>query len=40
MRASVFLLFAVLTLAFVVAYATDEVSVYGDIAGYLTVDVS
>ena len=40
MRASVVLLFAFLALAFVVAYAADEVSVYGNIAGYLTLEVA
>ena len=35
MRASVALLFAFLALAFVVTYAADEVSVYGNIAAYL-----
>jgi len=38
MRASVILLFAVLTLTFVVVYAADEVSVYGNISGYLTLE--
>ena len=33
MRASVVLLFVFLALAFVVAYATDEVSVYDNCAG-------
>ena len=40
MRASVVLLFAVLALAFVVAYAADEVSVNGNIAGYLPLEVA
>ena len=35
MRASVVLLFAFLALAFVVTYAADEVSVYGNITGFL-----
>ena len=35
MRASVVLLFAFLALAFVLAYAADEVRVYGNIAGFL-----
>ena len=35
MRASVVLLFAVLALAFVVAYAADEVSVYISCSGYI-----
>ena len=39
MRASVVLLFAFLALAFVVTYAADEVSVYGNIAGYLALEV-
>ena len=39
MRATVIFLFALLALAFVVAYAADEVSVYGNIAGYLNLEV-
>ena len=35
MRASVVLLIAFLALAFVVAYAADEVSVYGNISSIL-----
>ena len=40
MRASVVLLFAFLALAFVVTYAADEVSVYVNISGYLTLEVA
>ena len=39
MRASVVLLFAFLALAFVAAYAADEVSVYDNIAGCFTMEV-
>ena len=39
MRASVVLLFAVLALAFVVAYSADEVSVYDNIAGFLALNL-
>ena len=40
MRASVVLLFAFLALAFVAVYADDEVSVYGNTAGYHTLEVA
>ena len=40
MRASVVILFAVMALAFVVVYAADEVSVCGNSAGYLTLEVA
>ena len=40
MRASVVFLFAFLALAFVVTYAADEVSVNGNVAGYLTLEVA
>ena len=40
MRASVVLLFAFLALAFVVAYAADEVSVYGNITGVLAFEIA
>ena len=39
MRANVVLLFAVLALAFVVAYSADEVSVYDNIAGCLALNL-
>ena len=39
MRASVVFLFAFLALAFVVAYAADEVSVSDDIAGCFIMEV-
>ena len=38
MRTSVVLLFAFLVFVLVVAYAADEVSVYGNIATYLSLE--